>query len=695
MSPRQSHWYDRNEQRNYPLINESDLPDGLVADLTLRFPSNLGEKAALVSATATDRLVTLMFAIIDPAGGFIPLATLTESRPVDLGRPLPLEPQSEGVSGWVALGRGADTIRCSVSLPGSKGELAPRAARPYEVPGILSVAKLDSDAILQGDVRLEAQSPMVIRQGVIDLNGTDQEAIIFEIDANQVGADGTLGGESLLQELLGPCGARADNDSCQGSAIKSIEGVTPNCDGEITVVLYGCAEVQEVENMCGAQVVCRTDLNTLCPEDDLPDLDGNLNPSPTDECDVIESEVDPETSIYARSGLSPSPEPLFKPVMRMPFKVTFDEERIGDMWVVSGRAGFESTDVDENAEDPIRNLVDVDFGSSATSEPFVPILGEWTLFGDYYTGQSVQNRPALSVIPIGSSLPPAFAIGARTAVPVDGISGVVFDFQDAYNYRFAGVAGGPRRWVSGSVSRGFATIETEAPMAENASTRMRVRIDRNVVQIYEMPSRTLRLSQTLIDAPARTHLGVMSLSDGPIEWFGSYTVGVELVDELDLASISLAPKPIPGDPFVSFYRPTDTAVARNAELAVKFESTDSASERNLAILFRREAPETLKGEGENLVSAEIDQTNSEIRIRRKQNGTWSTLGTTSISLPLEAWITVSLTVTSTNASLAVSGPVSGSIGPVTIPDPSGTLSWGLKATNASPRIAYFHIEEPA
>jgi hypothetical protein len=96
---RNNHWYNLNEQHDYPLDATAScvsnaglrLPTPLIADLKLRWNSELGKYAFISSVSCTEHIITVMIEAVDTldnvannsvliAGISVPKAELTPYR---------------------------------------------------------------------------------------------------------------------------------------------------------------------------------------------------------------------------------------------------------------------------------------------------------------------------------------------------------------------------------------------------------------------------------------------------------------------------------------------------------------------------------------------------------------------------------------------------------------------------------------
>lgn len=244
-------FYGRNCLRAYPLDDAATarddagtpLPPDILVDCSLRFPASLATSAYLSAVTVSPRAVTLVFAgqrrrvrpslLADapPADAFIPLCAVTVTPPFTPFEPLPVDPEADGVAGWVVLGPGLDLPYAGRFSTLEQGALLPRCARAYPDPSISAVYRGGSTGELRGVVGL--------------LGGTDLQVAI--VQATVAGHSGStilvqLRGDTssnALAAYVGPCGARPESGNCVPAPIERINDATPDAAGNIQVIFQG------------------------------------------------------------------------------------------------------------------------------------------------------------------------------------------------------------------------------------------------------------------------------------------------------------------------------------------------------------------------------------------------------------------------------------------------------------------------
>lgn len=298
MSTRNAHWYSRNAGRKYPLddaaTGEDDqqvsLPSAILTDMQLRWPSPAGSRAFLSAVSLTPHLVTLTIqAAAGPSGpALAPLAALSLPRPVLPGHPYVLQPQNEGVVGWVVFGPGVQEEHQARFSQPRQALLSPRAARPYRKLPLTGVVAADAEQPLTGLVRLRALEPLRLSVETRDIDGVARRCLVLSLDETRTSSgaflqpesvrrEETAARESLLERFAGPCGKRPESRNCgEPQPIEFVNGVGPDCDGVLTLRFRNCARVGRLTDRCGVVLDCNLGLRRSCPPKYLPDHTGRL-----------------------------------------------------------------------------------------------------------------------------------------------------------------------------------------------------------------------------------------------------------------------------------------------------------------------------------------------------------------------------------------------------------------------------------
>ena len=227
-------WYNANESRAYPLDEKATqvgddgtrLPTDVIADLNFRIPSVLGSYVFLSGFTCTSGLVTATFTA-ETLSGFVPIAAVTVVRPVTVFRNYAVTPLYPGVTGWVVFGHGVANrsnlaVRCSTQ---DQGLLATRAARAYAAFPVSSVGLEGTGLTMQGLINLDASGDLLIEAASRMINGVCHDVILVRLNAGV--------SPQRLADYVGPCGRRPDTGTCADMPIRSVNGLTPDCTGDV------------------------------------------------------------------------------------------------------------------------------------------------------------------------------------------------------------------------------------------------------------------------------------------------------------------------------------------------------------------------------------------------------------------------------------------------------------------------------
>ena len=284
------HWFDSNSERNYPLDDAAiamassgqRLPPTILADLSLRYPLILGPWPFLASISVTAKLVSLTIqAASDPddPNSFAPVAALSLLK-TDLvqGRSYALQGQYPGVGGWVVFGDGvADERFFTGRFTARAGKLAPRAARPYHPLPVRSLATLHNDTPLTGIISLVGESPVGVVKERRNILGVERDVAVVRLTSDSGVAVGSGTEINPYEYFAGPCALRPESNNCGPyDPVQAINAVPPDCNGNITIELRGCATIAQVLGECGIVVDCVMGLSDVCAPSTLPAADGTL-----------------------------------------------------------------------------------------------------------------------------------------------------------------------------------------------------------------------------------------------------------------------------------------------------------------------------------------------------------------------------------------------------------------------------------
>lgn len=334
MAIRNNHWYNLNEQRNYPLDDTASalsdagdrLPNAIIQDLRLRWPITHGRYAFVSSASVTPHIVTLMIEATDDldnnpsssvliAGVSIPITELVQ------GRTYPFETFKSGVGGFITIGSGVDQLFKGVFSSPRQSLLTPRAARANRTPPIPSIGIEQAAEALQGVVNLTAVAPLELSKETRVIDGVEYDNVVVLRLVEETRDIETNVAQSVFSRFAGPCGRRVGSRTCvDPQPVETINGVSPDCDGVLTIEFEGCATVGRNTEDCGVVIDCNLGLSDSCDPPYLPRLSDGRLPSEVPPVNVTPP-IPPEPPTGPDNSISESA----VTVLALPYCDTFDD----------------------------------------------------------------------------------------------------------------------------------------------------------------------------------------------------------------------------------------------------------------------------------------------------------------------------------------------------------------------------------
>lgn len=244
MSIRNHNWLNAQATRRYPLDDNATgtgddgtrLKDDIIVDLHMRWPKLAGQYAFLGGLTVTNNIITAVILAADSptaAANFTPLAAVTVVQPVNRHQFYNLEPLYPGVGGFIAFGDVSETFSIRFSTP-QQGLLAPKIGRPYDSLPIPTMRKFGRADGLVGLVKILAGPDVeVVKEKVI----TDEQD--DEVDALVIRLVNPTSARNVLSDYIGPCGKRPESRNCAREGVETINGVGPDCDGNLEIEFVG------------------------------------------------------------------------------------------------------------------------------------------------------------------------------------------------------------------------------------------------------------------------------------------------------------------------------------------------------------------------------------------------------------------------------------------------------------------------
>jgi hypothetical protein len=250
-------WSNANEHRGYPFHDlatkegpdGTKLPEGVIVDANIMVPESAGRFVFASSVAVTPGLVSVTFLATDrdpfspetssssssESESTVPLAAISVQKPITPYKNYAIDPLYPGVAGWVAFGSDVEEIeQLSVRLTSPEaGLLNSRAARSYRDYPIQSLGKFGRVTELTGLIQLQGAGDVVVEKAIRSINGRKREVV-------KIGLDLSGEAEEILRRYAGPCGERPEDRTCtQGKPFLTINGVKPDCDGNIDIIFEG------------------------------------------------------------------------------------------------------------------------------------------------------------------------------------------------------------------------------------------------------------------------------------------------------------------------------------------------------------------------------------------------------------------------------------------------------------------------
>jgi hypothetical protein len=460
MAVRNQHWYNANETRSYPIdetaTRVSDqgqkLPNNILSDINLRYPQILGQYPFLSSVGITENLVSITIQAATALSGtpiFAPVAVFSIlQRDIIEGRPYALEPQYPGAGGWVVFGSGVQELFTGRFSAPTQSLIAPRAARFYRPFPVENISKLNNNDILTGILQLRGNEPIEVVKENRVINGVARDVIVVRLKP-----DGTLrvGGQevNVFEALAGPCNKRPESGNCDDPApIEFINTVPPDCDGNITIELRGCAEIARVTDQCGVVVDCSMGLIDACLDNRLPDDDGRLPNEYDDLCFFSEISESPpfiseEPPISISPGISesaislPSPIPFFECFALSPTLKDPD-------WSVRSGSFLPVSDTTQTIHSFCSGSIETERGTDESQSLSAQNLQLWEGSTEPTTGQRVTAYVKMLPLPVATKHNAGIVLNFRGRVGVPSqneyfLVQIDHDTQEFGSFRFNGI----------------------------------------------------------------------------------------------------------------------------------------------------------------------------------------------------------------------------------------------------------------
>jgi hypothetical protein len=243
MPVRNQNWYDLQAGRKYPLedtstgLDDSSVPirDDIIVDCHIRVPETFSSAIFIQAITITNNIVTVLLGgVTQISGDVTSIAALSLPKPVDAYVNYAITPLVSGVAGWLVFGPGVSEPFSGRYATAAQTKLAPRNAATYAALPVNSLSKQGLAQTLDGVISITCDAPIVAEKQIVDINGKQAVAVVFKLDAAVGNFD-----YNPLAYFLGPCGMRPESGTCPSQPIETINGVAPDCNGNINIVGIG------------------------------------------------------------------------------------------------------------------------------------------------------------------------------------------------------------------------------------------------------------------------------------------------------------------------------------------------------------------------------------------------------------------------------------------------------------------------
>jgi hypothetical protein len=274
MPIRNANWYDLQSTRRYPLHDRSTgvdndgqlIRDNIIVDCNIKYPSTYGDVAFIQSITVSPGIVTVIIAAADneQATTSTAIAAVTVAKPIQLSKNYPVQPLVAGVAGWFVFGDGViENFTGRYATP-IQTLLIPQNARAYRALPVTSIKKSNVSTSLTGLVSIEVAAPIVANLTDVEIAGKPTRALVFSLDGNITDV-----AYNPLSYFLGPCAQRPESGTCPNTPIESINGVAPDCNGNIQLKVAadapdGPLSIYPFKNCGGLGIHLNIDLPEIC-----------------------------------------------------------------------------------------------------------------------------------------------------------------------------------------------------------------------------------------------------------------------------------------------------------------------------------------------------------------------------------------------------------------------------------------------
>lgn len=225
-------YYDSNETRAFPLVGDDDgaIPHDAIVDCIIQAPASYGDQLTLISVSITDLVVSCVLAI---DGTPVAYLTVLQSA-LETHRALAVRPILTGVTGFMAFGEGVRRQRLRVD---GAYKFLPEALLSYQ-DALGSATMQVGPHSLVGLVTLEAGPGIEIVPEELTIK-TETAALVTVMAAVIKATDPKMASDPI------PGCLRPAEGNPKVHPITSINGVVPDCDGELTLQIVNVRELPD------------------------------------------------------------------------------------------------------------------------------------------------------------------------------------------------------------------------------------------------------------------------------------------------------------------------------------------------------------------------------------------------------------------------------------------------------------------
>ena len=377
MAIRNQEWYNLNETRDYPLSDNASalsnagirIPQGIISDIKIRWPSWAGKYAFLGSVSVTSGAVSVTVLssqdLSNTGESYVPILALSVPlAELESYRQYAFESQYPGAFGYLVFGEGLLNNYTGLFSSPEQSLLTSRSARPHGGLPVTGLSKSYDQTPLTGLVNLSSQDPLSITKGTRYISGADREAIIFSLveQTDNIDNDNFV---SVFETFAGNCGKRPESENCgDPQPLTRVNEVSPCCDGSVTLDFRGCSVVGKNIDDGSVVLECTLGINDTCEPPFIPTIEGVL---PSEKEPVIEP-VPPQPEPTPTPTESLSEVPVIS--IALPYCENFNDQEASYFSTVLGEFSFSEIDEADSPEDPCSDASQSESDSEATSYNF-------------------------------------------------------------------------------------------------------------------------------------------------------------------------------------------------------------------------------------------------------------------------------------------------------------------------------------